>query len=137
MHRDYSTMENKFCQETQLTAITRTRNREGYKSKTTLHALGTGRWKKVREDARLIFTTQTRGIQTFSFLFPQNNPPPTCACYTATTERQFQNIDNICKERLYITHSFIFNWRRGLINFNLFLMTRTQSFSILVLIANP
>ena len=79
-----------------------------------------GHGKTEEEDARLIFTLQTRRIQTFNVLFPQNNPPPPCACYRVTIEKQFQKIDKISKEHLYVTssHSFIFNSSRGLINLN-------------------
>ena len=72
-------MENKFYQKMQLKAITAMdwqSEQEIKKDWVRVINLGAGRWKKmVCDDARL-FMTQTRGIQTSFFLFPQNNPQP-------------------------------------------------------------
>ena len=64
------------------------------------------------EDLRL-FTTQTRGIQTFSFLFHENNTPPPppppspCACYTTTTGiRSHKSITFGKNAYMLVTHSF-------------------------------
>ena len=133
---EYSTMENKFYQKTELTAKARTRNREGLGTSHQNYFASSGRGKMEEEGVwgcEIFDKMQTRGVQTYSFefLFPQNNPSPSCVCYTATKERQFPKIDKIWKERLDIGHSFIFSSSRGLILIlNLVLMTRTQSFSI-------
>ena len=122
---EYSTIENEFYQKVQVyrhnsyVLAIRTRHREGLGRvrviKTTLHALNAGRWKKkVSEDARL-FSTQVRGIQIFSFLFPQNNHLPVALASLLLKKKKFPQIDKIGKERLYVDHSFIFNWSRRLI----------------------
>ena len=88
-------------------------------------------------DERLIFKMQNvRGIQTFSFLFPQNNtptpPPTTLFLLHSSYKKQFHKIDKFGKNiYMLVTHSFLTQVTDlFLILTYIVLMTHTQLFSI-------